>query len=889
MQAASDLEALEREEEMQRKERASKLAAISARERAEKEAAAAEEKRRAAAAAAAQMQSTSMKRGREPANHGPPWPRLPPQKAYAVAQAITQSKPLPEVVNFIISALLHHIPPAETVPGAMRSIQNSRTSVGRAAPEEPALKRTRKSRFGAKEPERPSNQPAPPVLKKKVAVVRKVAPVVVPVRLTSTTVEKLVTFCCRRILKKESQAIASGAGPLRIQLLARLLTRLSQQDQGMLAHQFCEEVCAYIAEDIDHNMDLAQAWLFKLASEASLVKIAHETSPSMPLLEAVVEKGIAKKPEEPGEKPEPIIADQEMKASLPVDRNMKVEAVPESTEAEVPPTSKDRKATGKIEHDVKQESQVEKDEHIANGDEKPAKKEVNESTNDTIGEEVEVDILDALHVDGSYDRIFNRLLELLAGKQPFVGDSFSQIICEAPVLPQSVFESLKNFCNDPSKIKVGLHSLRDIVLKRPGEDRTKCLSLLLSFTTNDDEVLRGPSIRLVANHLFAECVGEVPQMIERHAVKSLNAAIQSLSENSTPDELDSLERACLLLTALCGQKHTLLREIAKSYVSMTPAGRHILLQRAKSLAGELGMSSIPIVQLIAAKLLPMKPRKDGDTFETDGLEILALEVLRALLKKFGKPTEELVEAACTRHDITGNTAFIIAVLPGLRKESLLKHLAAIVNSVHNPRSVEEKGSSEEKSGPTGETSKTAGFKEIINIVMSSRPPPISASEMLFELHCIEPNSAVHTALLACFELKSVYKQEVIAQAIQQLIEKTVIPDLLMRTVLLARIHCPEMEKYLTGTVLKRLIDKQVWKNSILWEGFLFYCASVKEKSLKVLLSLPAPQLKEALDREEDLLVTFKGLFANPKNLKKAPSVKHRKVIQAAIQKPAKDS
>lgn len=890
MQASADLEALEREEEMQRRERASKLAAISARERAEREAAVEADKRRAAAgAAAAHMQpAPSMRRGREPTSMGPPWPRLPPKEAYAVAQAIIQSKPPHEVVNFIISALLHHIPPAETVPGAKRPLQKSRATVEQTGAEEPAMKRPRKSRFGAKDPDRPMHEAAPPPPKKKVAVVRKVAPAVGPVKLTSTTVEKIVTVCCRRILKKEPQAIASGAGPMRIQLLARLLTRLSQQDQGTTARQFCEEVCAFIAANVEYNMPLAQAWLFKLACEAELTKISHNMGSDIPLLKTEAEEEGTNRAEKSSEDTTAAVA---IKTQPVAEVIVKSELVTDSSAtAEVASAVQDKEEAPETKPNAKAESEVVKDDKVAKGDSNPAVKTDQEMANDASSEELEADVLDPLSVNEGYGRIFHRLLELLADKQPFVGDSYSQVICEAPILTQSVFDTLKTFCHDPSRIKIGLHTLRDIVLKRPGDDRAKCLSLLLGFTNHEDEVLRGPSIRLVANKIFAECVGEVPEAIEKHAVDSLSTAIGRLSEKPTADELSSVERASLLLTALCGQKHELLREIAASYISMQPAARHILLQRAKDLAGHLGMAAVPVILLIAGELLPVQPAADGDSSGTDGLEVLALEVLRALLKKFGRPTEEIVDAARTRYDLSGNTAFVIAVLPGLRKDSLLKYLAAIVSSVFGTAKVAENGSGTEKIDPTDDTSKTAGFKEIIAIVMGSRPPALSPSELLFELHNIEPNPAVSSAIRACFELKSIYKQEVIAQAIQQLIEKTVIPDLLMRTVHLARIYYSELEKYLTGTVLKRLIDKHVWKNEILWEGFLIYCAQVKDKSfIKLLLSLPAPQLAEALRRQEDLLTTFKGLFSNPKNLRKVSSVKHRKVIQAAIKKPAKDS
>lgn len=880
-QATTDLANVEREEETKRKERVSELAALAARERAQREAAAAEAETRRAAAKVEPV--PSLKRPRGSVDPTVPWPRLPPKEAFTLAQTIVQSMPPQEVVNFIMTRLLLNIPPAETVPGAQRAIQRNRAA-GREGAEEPALKKPRKSRFGSKDAERPKSESELPVPAKKVAVVRKNAPPVVPVRLSSNATEKLVTLCCRRILKREAQAMASGAGPLRLQLLARLLTKLAQRDRTEAAKKFCDEVCAFIVDDIEHSAPLAQAWLFSLVSDAekSLMPPAS--------MSGIHSEGIEDRPPVDGmrlsnEKTEDAVVSSDVKVEASTEAQIKTEPTPDHP---IPSP-----ADGTDEQDTKSTEPVANgstelaDSNEEVGNEMPSDEaQDGEIADAAMTEELEEDDLEPLAVNEAYNRIFKRLLELLKEKQSSIGETFSAVICEAPVLPSFLFETLKQFCQDPSRIKLGLHTLRDIVLERPGDDRSKCLLLLLDFTLHADEVLRGPSIRLVANKIFVECVGEVPEKIEKHAVDSLNSAIGNLSESPTADEINSVDRGSLLLTALCGQKHELLREIASSYISARPAAKQVLLSRAKDLAAHLGMSAIPVIELISAKLLPMGPNVSDQASATDGLEELSLEVLRAVLKKFGKPTEEIVEAARLRYDLSGNTAFIIAVLPGLRKDALLKHLAAIVSSAYSAHARSENGSVADKSSAGEEAAKSAGFREIIAIVMSSRPPALSPVELLIELHNIDPNASVSSAIRACFELKSVYKQEVIAQAIQQLIEKTVIPDLFMRTVHLARIFYAELEKYLTGTVLKSLIDKHVWKNELLWVGYLGYCAEVKEKSFKVLVSLPAPQLADALNREEALLVVFKGLFANPKNLKKMP-VKTRKVIQSAIQKPAK--
>lgn len=80
---------------------------------------------------------------------------------------------------------------------------------------------------------------------------------------------------------------------------------------------------------------------------------------------------------------------------------------------------------------------------------------------------------------------------------------------------------------------------------------------------------------------------------------------------------------------------------------------------------------------------------------------------------------------------------------------------------------------------------------------------------------------------------------------QQLMEINPLPTLLMRTV----IQSLSLYSRLTGfimNILQRLIVKQVWRQKVVWEGFIKCCQRTKPQSFQVLLQLPPPQLSEAL-------------------------------------------
>lgn len=90
-----------------------------------------------------------------------------------------------------------------------------------------------------------------------------------------------------------------------------------------------------------------------------------------------------------------------------------------------------------------------------------------------------------------------------------------------------------------------------------------------------------------------------------------------------------------------------------------------------------------------------------------------------------------------------------------------------------------------------------------------------------------------------------------ASVMQQLIDITPLPTLFMRTV----IQSVTMYNKLAGFVLiimQRLVDKQIWKNPKVWEGFVICLQRIPLQSPQILLKLPETQLGEVLTSAPDL-------------------------------------
>lgn len=133
-------------------------------------------------------------------------------------------------------------------------------------------------------------------------------------------------------------------------------------------------------------------------------------------------------------------------------------------------------------------------------------------------------------------------------------------------------------------------------------------------------------------------------------------------------------------------------------------------------------------------------------------------------------------------------------------------------------------------------------------------------------------------------MTDVFRSEILAVVMQQIMDAPVLPVLFLRTVsiltpiktsctliiLFKVIRAVTMYKTLVGfvstTLLSRLITKKVWMNPPLWEGFILCAKAIAPASFGALLQLPKEQLKELVDKQPSLKAGLRDFV-----IKKAPS------------------
>eukprot|EP00108_Taenia_solium_P005511 TsM_000679700 transcript=TsM_000679700 gene=TsM_000679700 len=213
---------------------------------------------------------------------------------------------------------------------------------------------------------------------------------------------------------------------------------------------------------------------------------------------------------------------------------------------------------------------------------------------------------------------------------------------------------------------------------------------------------------------------------------------------------------------------------------------------------------------------------------------------------------------------------LIPVIVGLTKQEVIAVLPQLVQL--NEKVVKEVISRLLHASVATQPAPDPRAPEVSSKVISKEPPvvgPVTPEELLVAIHLLEfvkdPNSTLEQpskkpyveirvilqACLHCFAERALYTQERLSAAIGQLLDRPVVPTLFLRTVMQALALYPRLTGYVIN-VLFRLIQKQVWKSEVLWDGFIRCCVKTQPQSYQVLLQLPPQQLQSVFTREPNL-------------------------------------
>lgn len=427
----------------------------------------------------------------------------------------------------------------------------------------------------------------------------------------------------------------------------------------------------------------------------------------------------------------------------------------------------------------------------------------------------------------SYDHCLYALLSGLQEKPEQRDGLFTKLVLEAPLITESALEVIRRYCEDESRVYLGMTTLKELISKRPSR-QFQYLHVLLDLSSHEKEKVRTTALSFLKRMYEKEHLREY---IEKFALNYMQLLVHpnppSLlfgadkdTEVAAPWTEETVRQCLFLYLSLLPLNHRLVHELAAVYTEAIADIKRSVLRAIEQPIRGMGMNSPELLLLVE------NCPKGAETLVTRCLHILTDKV---------PPSPELVERVRDLyHKRVPDVRFLIPVINGLEKSEVVQALPKLIKL--NPIVV----------------------KEVFNRLLgtqhsegTSSVSPLTPGDLLIALHNIDSTKcdmkSIIKATNLCFGERNVYTSEVLAVVMQQLMELHPLPMLLMRTVIQSLTMYPRLIGFVMN-ILSRLIGKQVWKYPKVWEGFVKCCQRTKPQSYNVLLQLPPPQLNSVFER-----------------------------------------
>ncbi|XP_012616921.1 symplekin isoform X1 [Microcebus murinus] len=440
----------------------------------------------------------------------------------------------------------------------------------------------------------------------------------------------------------------------------------------------------------------------------------------------------------------------------------------------------------------------------------------------------------AAGASGTLDKYEDCLIRLLSGLQekPDQKDGiFTKVVLEAPLITESALEVIRKYCEDESRTYLGMSTLRDLIFKRPSR-QFQYLHVLLDLSSHEKDKVRSQALLFIKRMYEKE---QLREYVEKFALNYLQLLVHPNppsvlfgadkdTEVAAPWTEETVKQCLYLYLALLPQNHKLIHELAAVYTEAIADIKRTVLRVIEQPIRGMGMNSPELLLLVENC-----PK---------GAETLVTRCLHSLTDKV-PPSPELVKRVRDLyHKRLPDVRFLIPVLNGLEKKEVIQALPKLIKL--NPIVV----------------------KEVFNRLLgtqhgegNSALSPLNPGELLIALHNIDSvkcdMKSIIKATNLCFAERNVYTSEVLAVVMQQLMEQSPLPMLLMRTVIQSLTMYPRLGGFVMN-ILSRLIMKQVWKYPKVWEGFIKCCQRTKPQSFQVILQLPPQQLGAVFDKCPEL-------------------------------------
>lgn len=438
--------------------------------------------------------------------------------------------------------------------------------------------------------------------------------------------------------------------------------------------------------------------------------------------------------------------------------------------------------------------------------------------------------------DYAYNELLNRLISGIGQRCDYKDKIIllRRVYLEAPILPEEAIVQLVQLCLVEEFMPHGLELVKDLSVLRPPR-KTRFVRILLNYAVHERADLRERALAHLVTIYHVHKI--VPARIDEFAIEWLEFVIAEAPPKNvfspdygrpTPEAAwkEDTAKVCLLLalTLLPYKPELYLEKICDVFLETSAELKRTILRSLDAPIKKLGVEC-PVL----LKLLENCPK---------GLETLVIRIIYILTERVPTPHPDLVRRVRELYqNKVKDVRVLIPILSGLSRSELIAVLPKLIKL------------------------NQAVVKEVFNRLLgigaefANQQMALSPTDLLVALHTIDTNvcdlKAIVKATSMCLAEREVYTQEILMAVLQQLVEIMPIPTLMMRTTIQSLTLCPRLSNFVLN-LLQRLILKQVWRQKVIWEGFLKTVQRLKPQSLPVMLQLPPPQLADALQQCPDL-------------------------------------
>ncbi|CAE6446197.1 unnamed protein product [Rhizoctonia solani] len=447
-----------------------------------------------------------------------------------------------------------------------------------------------------------------------------------------------------------------------------------------------------------------------------------------------------------------------------------------------------------------------------------------------------------------YDIWLGRLATFLKVRMEPKDKTFARFLMELPLVSSHVLSLCRELAETPQQMGIGFAALREFIQLRPPV-RPEATRILLDLTAHPEKVTRNAAINTVRRWVpETEPMNTEITVFAKKLLKQLQEGQRPFEENEFPRylppklELPARKAEVIqhveLMFALSVRVPAFLDEIFAAYVHMESTVQEAMQDLLAPLVRSLGPTNTKLLSLIK-------------TFEP-GAESLILRIIKILTEN-GRPNANLValvKELIAERDL--DARFLMPIIGEMDKPDIVKNLPRIVSMLNGkpePKALVKSAFQAIVAAPP--ESFTKGSSNQPRMKQSEQLTPVDLMVLLHEDKEIGIKPAME-AISICFQIVDVFRSDVLAAVMQQLLDLATLPTLFLRTVIQAVTTYKNLVGFVSTTLLSRLITKKVWTNPPLWEGFIRCAKVIAPASFGALLQLPREQLKELISKQPAL-------------------------------------